>query len=76
MDKPDVINVGHIGLEESILFLTLKDAKTKADIARAIGVKPQAFRMALRNNSLRVRELIEIADMQGYDVVLRKKDDD
>lgn len=46
---------------------------TFKEVAEKVGIKEYTFRSALHNNALRVRELKEIADLLGYEIILKKK---
>lgn len=69
------INLNQLNMAKTAIAMMMEgtEVKTYKDLAERIGKKEYTFRSALHNNSLRVRELQEIAKVLGYEIHLIQK---
>lgn len=43
-----------------------------ASVAREIGLKETTFRSALNNDSIRIRDFLKVAELMGYEIIVKK----
>ncbi|MEJ3719157.1 hypothetical protein WGM54_14140 [Paenibacillus polymyxa] len=67
LDKEQATNV--VGL-----MLASRGRSSKADLAREIGIKEVTFRAALSNESLRLKDFLYIAEVLGFEIVAKQKE--
>ena len=56
------------------IMMAEADVSSVADLAEQLEVPASTLRSALNNNALKVRDLVKIADLIGYEIVAVKKD--
>jgi len=56
------------------IMMAEADVPSVSDLAEQLEVPASTLRSALNNNALKVRDLMKIADLIGYEIVAVKKD--
>jgi predicted DNA-binding protein (UPF0251 family) len=68
------INLNEMSVKSAVrLMMEGTEYKQFQEVAEALGIKKTTFQSALDNNSLRVRDLVKVADLLGYELNLDKK---
>lgn len=57
------------------LMLASKGRSSKGDLAREIGIKETTFRAALSNESLRLKDFLQVAEALGFEIVAKQKEE-
>jgi hypothetical protein len=70
------INLLDMSIKSAVrILMEDTDYKQFQEIAKALDISKSTFQSALDNNSLRVRDLLRIAELLGYKVVVVKEDE-
>lgn len=67
--------LNRLGAKDAIRHMMIGSKyETYKDIAEKLGIPQTTLRNSLNNNSLRVRDLINIADLLGYEIKIQQKE--
>ena len=70
-----MIMLNEIDVKKALkIMMAEADVSSVADLAEQLEVPASTLRSALNNNALKVRDLVKIADLIGYEIVAVKKD--
>jgi predicted DNA-binding protein (UPF0251 family) len=68
------INLNEMSIKSAVrLMMEGTEYKQFQEVAEALEIRKTTFQSALDNNSLRVRDLIKIAELLGYELNLIKE---
>ncbi|RHW31491.1 hypothetical protein D1B31_22045 [Neobacillus notoginsengisoli] len=72
-----IIDLNEISIKSAIrLMMEGTSYKQFQEIAKELKIPRSTFQSQLDNNSLRVRDLVKVADLLGYQLKLDKKEDE
>ena len=70
-----MIMLNEIDVKKALkIMMAEADVSSVADLAEQLEVPASTLRSALNNNALKVRDLVKIADLIGYEIAAVKKD--
>lgn len=68
------INLNEVSVKNAVrVMMENTDYNQFQKVAEALDIKKTTFQSALDNETLRVRDLIKVADLLGYEIQLTKK---
>ena len=70
------LELNKIKLNQALrIMMAESNTSSMAEIARDLGMKETTFRSAITRDAIRLSDFLALADLLGYEVIIRGKED-